>query len=1184
MAMQWTKDQQNAIAARGTSLMVSAAAGSGKTSVLTQRIVSLLSEKNGPSSSRLAVVTFTKAAAKNLEDKLYRALSDLVAKNPEDTALSRQLMGLAHAQISTIHSFCYALIRGNKKALGLGENLRIADEGRILPLQKKAVEEAVEEFLEDSVKDPLCLKLCRIFTTSRSLAGLYDALFLLFEKISCLPGGIDSLKEICDRLEKEILLLREGSISLSETNLGKGVSEEALSLLIYAKETFAALKGALENTQVLSEKYLPFLEEREALAAKGIDLCKKGNFFEAAKLLEEGFSTSMPRITKCPPEEKEIKDGVSEIHNRLKKSLLAFCRSHMKESLPALLKESEESITLTRKFLLLAENALEKFSAEKEKRGFLDYGDLENLTLKLVAEKKNGIWQKSALGEKITEEFDAVFVDEYQDSNAIQDLIFRCITKKDNLFIVGDPKQSIYRFRGAEPEIFSSYKNTLPRYPSDSDEMQAIFLSHNFRSSENILSFVNRIFRVVMENTAPDSLYKEEDELRAGKESEKPSPRVEIVLMEKKKEEEKEVFSEAAQLLHEENTEAKYIASRIRGMLTSYKPRDIAVICRTHRQIAMVRDSLELLGIPCSTAKSSAIQEEREYLFVHSLLLALDNPDRDVPLLGALLSPVFRFSSDELLAVRNLKKEGSFYSALTLGKEDPSFALCEKCREVYDCLKALREKSKHLTLTALIFHLYSEFSISYLFGKENFHIKDFFLKCAENAESVGEYSLSDFAAYLDRAAETGGEEEEEGDGVHLLTIHKSKGLEFPVVFASFLAQKFDRRDESSKLILSPEKGVVFHIPSENGRIRRNSFMRKGAALSLHRAMLEEEKRVLYVALTRAVEKLILTANPRSYASLKRDLILVSEKVLSSPLLKELLAHADSPLHFVLLALRDSPAVRRILEEGGSLSEGEMIISIDSPAECSPWRGERSTEKKEKFDSERVLSDLLFRYESGGLDTLPEKLSVSEILKAGREEEAELSPRRLLDFDRARLTSSAAQIGTATHKVMQFADFENMEKDGEKEFSRLKEKGFLSEEEFALAEKEKILAFFGSELYGKIKQSPLLVREKRFNVLFDGKELLEKDGEVLVQGVIDAFFENPDGTLTLLDFKTDRVKKEGGEEILISRHGDQLRLYSKAVEKLTEKKVSSLLIWSFSLGKALSVPPWKKNNRTKILLP
>jgi ATP-dependent helicase/nuclease subunit A len=320
-----------------------------------------------------------------------------------------------------------------------------------------------------------------------------------------------------------------------------------------------------------------------------------------------------------------------------------------------------------------------------------------------------------------------------------------------------------------------------------------------------------------------------------------------------------------------------------------------------------------------------------------------------------------------------------------------------------------------------------------------------------------------------------------------------------------------------------------------------------------------------------VEKLILTANPRSYASLKRDLLLVCEKPLSQNLLKEMLAHADSPLTFLLLALRDSAALRHVLEEGGEEVENTVRFSVEQAEESTPWQQEETRSEVKKFDGEQVLSDLLFQYESEGLDSLPEKLSVSQILKDGREEEGDILPRRLLDFQQGKLTFSAAQIGTATHKVMQFANFENMEKDGEGEILRLKEKGFLSEEEYSLAEKEKIFAFFRSDLYEKIKKSPALTREKRFNVLLSGEEILGKKGEVLVQGVIDAFFENPDGTLTLFDFKTDRVKKEDGDAVLIDRHKDQLHLYAKAVEAMTNKKVSTLLLWSFALEKAVLIP-------------
>ncbi len=412
MSVKWTKSQEDAIFSRGKSLAVSAAAGSGKTSVLTQRIIHLISEGK-VEADRLVVVTFTKAAAKSLSDKLYTALSDLVAKNPEDKNLSRQLLALSRAQISTIHSFCYSLIRSYQRELGLSGTLRIADPCQIKQMKEKAIVAGVEEFLSVSEKETLQKRkeVCRLFGTARSLSPLYDTLFTLFEKASCLPGGISLLEEKAEELSLELNKLEQGILTLEKTRFGAVVISEGAALFSRMKESFAALLKALENSQTIGEKYGPFLEERMALAEKIEKLCLSGNLFDAARLLEEGFAPSLPRILRCPEEEKERKEEISGVHNALKKEALAFSRNHLQKTLPELIAEVRPALLLTKEFLSLAKICQAQFDFDKRQKGVLDYSDLENLTLQLVSEKKEGKWQKTKEGQQITSEFDAVFVD-----------------------------------------------------------------------------------------------------------------------------------------------------------------------------------------------------------------------------------------------------------------------------------------------------------------------------------------------------------------------------------------------------------------------------------------------------------------------------------------------------------------------------------------------------------------------------------------------------------------------------------------------------------------------------------------------------------------------------------------------------------------------------------------------------
>lgn len=1180
MATNWTDNQKLAIGARGKSIVVSAAAGSGKTSVLTERLVQLLAEEGGIDASRLVVVTFTKAAAKSLSEKLFSALSEKAAAEPENRYLSRQLLRLSRAQISTIHSFCFTLIRKNKKALGLTGKISIGDEARTEFLRQRAVKEAVEQFLREKTEEnkETREKICRIFGDSRSLDKLYGTLISFQKKISSIPDAMGAFRTVLADAQKEAAALPAGERSFFETELGAIVAGEARAEFERGKAVLDFLAQALSVYSYVGELYAPFFEERSRALSECLSLMEGGRYWDAARFFEQSFEKSMPSVSKklMPPEEEGIKKAFSDAHNNLKKELMAFCKEYFYKTEKEIASDWEEAIQISKEFLVLAETAEELYTAKKREKKLLDYADLETMALSLVAEKKNGIWQKSALGKEITEEFDAVYVDEYQDTNGIQDLIFRSITREDNLFIVGDPKQSIYRFRGAEPSIFSEYKNKLPLYPSPEGAMQKIFLSNNFRCSEPIIDLVNRIFSVMMDSSAPDSLYKKEDELVFSKEK-KEFPDTELILIEKEEKAEEEPATEEENLIRDENREAGYIAERIGNMILGKEgkprlPSEIAVICRTNRQIAKVRDALSARGIPCGGASDAVFAEKGEYLFVSSLLAALDNPSSDIPLLGALISPVFRFSPDALYRIRNHARKMPFYSAMRRYAENGKEAeVREKCREVIGILSELRKKSKTQSLSAFLFSLYRTLSIAELYG-EGEEVREFFLNCASAVESYGETALSDLCSFAALSAEKK-EPAEEGDGVKLYSIHKSKGLEFPVVFVSFLAQPFKLADEQAPLLIDERFGLQPPLLRLDGRAKIHSVPRKCVRILLHERSIEEEKRVLYVALTRASEKLILTAKPLSFAKLSSHLLYASAAPMPFSLLRLSVRRASSPLMLLLYSLRNSPALRSILEEGGAKKEGTFLAQRTSPEGFFEMeKAEDEAKEAVPFSAQEVISRLGFAYEEKETETLPKKLSVSQILRQNREEEEpEFYPRRLFDFEDGKLKSSAAMIGTATHKVMQFADFAALCTDPEAEFLRLVERGFLSEEEMALCEKEKVIGFIRSPLYAKLASSPRVCREKRFNVFLPAKAVLQKEGEVLVQGVIDAWFENPGGTITLLDFKTDRVKEAGGEEILLSRHGEQMRLYKMAVEAITKKKVSEMLLYSFSLGREIEVP-------------
>lgn len=1173
--IEWTPSQTKAIEARGCDLIVSAAAGSGKTAVLTERIVRLLAE-GSVRASRLAVVTFTKAAAAQLEQRLYDALSEKSAAEPENEILTAQLFGLSRAKISTIHSFCYSLIEKNRRHLGLGERVRIGDATETRMLLRRAAEEALEAFLsvEDEAEREEREALCRLFGKTRSDDGVLESVLKMKRACDSYPEGIGAFSQALAREREELAALQAGQKSYYQTETGRFFAREISFLLEGYATKLGALAAACLQETYLSERYAPFFALCEGELREAIDALERADAVRARDCLEELCEKSFRGLSgkeSLSDAEKEKRGRIQECFNeRIKKKIKAMCQSLFDRDEAALCEEMTKSVAASERMSVLLTLTQELYEQKKKNKSILDYADLERLTLSLVTEPCAGGRRRSSLAEQIASEFDAVFVDEYQDTNAIQDEIFRAITRGNNLFIVGDPKQSIYRFRGAEPSIFTDYKTKSPDYPDPTGGMQKVLLSENFRCDRTVIEPVNRIFSVLMASHEPESLYGDKDQLCFSKDPEKEEHHLaEIDLVLPKGEVDWQGEESEEREAREESAEANHIADRILSLLEDpaapVLPKDVAVICRQKRQLAKVRAALTDRAIPC-TGREDGRGDVPEYLFVTSFLAALNNPCRDVPLIAALSSPVFRFTDEMLYAVRRAKSGGSFYTALVCCAER-SDALAARCREVLSTLEEWRVRRGEMSLGALVFSLYRAFCIEELFASDGTASqREFFLDRAADAAACGYDTLSSYLEYLETYEE---EESFEGDGVRVMTIHKSKGLEFPVVFVSFLGGGFSTQEKRESLVFDREWGAAPNLPLEGGTLRYKTLLREAILMQSAREALEEEKRILYVALTRAKNRLIMTGTVSSQNTLKEKLLSFSSATLSPEKLSRLFRLSSSLLEMLLLSLREEGLCRAV-EEGKDEKNG--LYSLRHVASLPPVRRfVRKEEEEALFDEDEMLSSLSLPQTQAGLETLPKKLSVSEILAQRREEEEEeLYPRRLMDFEKGQLVSSAARVGTATHQVMQFIDFEGYEADPEAEFARLVREGFLTREDLDLVDRAAIAGFFSSVLYAEMRSAALLVHERRFNAILPAEPILHREGEVLVQGVVDAWFETASGEIVLVDFKTDRVRAEDGEQVLRDRHGDQLRLYRLAVEAVTERRVSRLVIYSFALGKSVEV--------------
>lgn len=1182
---EWTSAQRDAFEARNRNLVVSAAAGSGKTAVLIRRIADLVCGEDGQNEgkmdlSRIVVVTFSKAAAAELRRKLYEELSERAGQNPASRHIAEQLYQIHAAHISTIHSFCYSVLQEYKAECDLPGKTRICEDAEGKMLLRESAEEALEKALlmHKEGELPNLETVYLLFGDGRSDSGLLNTIVDSVERCSSFPGKCAFLREKNEQYAEELFRLRQKSIRFADTAFGGLLAEEAKRVFAGERDILEYLLRAIASTQRVDELYGAAFAARISAVKAAERAVSEGRFFDAEAILHEGFAQKLPRATKVPPEEAALQAVCKSIADgKVPDRLFSFCLENFfseKEILEDFTSYVEINTTLIR----LLEWTDEIYSAKKREKGLLDYADLEHRVLRLVAKREpDGSFSKTAVGEAITRKLDAVFVDEYQDSNRIQDAIFRAVTNGRNLFIVGDPKQSIYRFRGAEPSIFSYYKNRMPAYNAGSNDTESkILLSHNFRCDKNVIDLTNSLFRVLMDASAKDSLYGKEDELIFAKkrEEEDIDEKCELLLIDRKL---------APDAQNPENLEAEVIAARIEAILKGeikkgngrlFAPSDIAVIARKDKYLKQVQAALTARGIPCSALGDDLILQEPEALFSQSLLAAIENPMDDVALLAVLSSPVFCFSGDDLYGLRRAYGKMPFFSAMQRYSREKEDEIAQKSAAFLETLFFLIEKSKALPLEELIWLCYEKLAIRESFaaaGKPSDTLY-FLLDAARSFESFSLRSLPSFLDYV-KSGKTPFVKKESRQAVNLLTIHKSKGLEFPILFVGFLGGKFNEEDQKKTLLLSERFGSVSLVPRLEGAARWASAMFRAVAMDMEAQNREEEKRVLYVALTRARSKLYMTAEvkQRKLETVAQNNLLVSPLPLSASLARYLIAEAPSQLDCLFVALHDIAAFRSAVEARG-VAENEMLrVSFLGRAESGDPAEKEAEKAAPGFDVEELARYLAFSYEGDGFAELPKKLSVSEIVAAGREEEAEIAPRTLLDFQNGRLKNSAAFIGTSMHEVMQYADFARAAENLDGELSRLLKKGFLTQEAYDCLETEKLAAFFRSDLYRRMASSPRCVHEKRFNVLLDGESLLGKKGEVLVQGVIDVYFEKKDGSICIVDFKTDRVRPDTGEQILLERHGAQLRLYRLAIEAITEKPVSELLLYSFSLGRAIFVP-------------
>ncbi len=1147
--MNPTPKQTEAIETRNKSLLVSAGAGSGKTTVLTRRLIERI--KAGDSVTDFLVVTFMKAAAADIKRKLYDALLEESARDPQNKHVYRQLLLVSEANICTISSYCLSLVKENFALLGISPKARVIDETEESLLLRRIADELIAKGYNEEDKD--FLLLADNFSSAKSDEPLINAMLNLYNTLRVTLDRKEVLKSCAESLERDAEITEK--YGYFETENGKELKARLVSeydeILVKANEMFAFAASV-----ATSDKYLAPID---AMVSRSEEI---------RLALDKGYSSYCAVAVKpytgmglsghgCDAESREVVKAMKkEIVDVADKLGERYCRGD-DAFIAAGLKRTAEIVTAIDRFIDELENGYE---AAKAELGVLDFSDYEKKALILLeTTNENGNKVPSELCLKKQRSFKEILIDEYQDVNPMQDRIFTLLAGGSYRFMVGDVKQSIYRFRNAYPDIFLGYKELYPDLSEDKNgNTGRIFLRENFRCAQTVIDYVNHLFKSITINTPYYREYDNEWLIHASSRPERNHPVV-IAVSEKERGQAKEART----------NEAEYIAREIVRLVSTecaddgskLKFSDFAIMLNAMKGYSIEYEkAFRKYNIPYKSEKSENFLENPDIRLAVASLKAIDDPTDDISLCAFMRSPICRFSSNELYRIRlklprtafwhavartaRLKRKKASKGRFKASTRKGEHCLAVKCRRFVrrmhfwrsECAGVpCREFLKGFFVTSGLLHISADSG-----NKQSMLM---LYDIASKYESAYNYGLSGFLDYLSELSGSGSTLSDvagsgDEDAVSFITVHKSKGLEFKVCFLACADRRFGGSRNDKGITYIRREGIYFNLV-DRSRFVNYDPMCNIIAMDKERVhAVGEELRKIYVALTRAKERLYITG--------------CADKGFADKAYR--LSDCNSCMDYVLYTAQ--------LGEKAFFTVSNILEADGNSGYIPP------KERKIITPTEETLRVASYVYPYANATKTMAKVSVSE-LREGLLEDDEYN-RTVLSVPVSRVAirpsfaekeqKSAADIGTANHLFMQFCDFDNVIKNGvAAEAERLLSIKMIDCTQRDMLDVKALEDFFDSKLFKRITASPRVYREKRFSVR---DVLVENNEPVLVQGVIDCFFENPDGSFTVVDYKTDRV---GKPEELVARHRIQLACYKRAVERMTGRAVSKTLLYSFALG-------------------
>ena len=1187
MSVKWTGEQQKVIDLRDRNILVSAAAGSGKTAVLVERIIRRLTEDDTPTDvDRLLIVTFTEAAAAEMKERISAAIEKKLEERPGDIRLERQATLIHSAQITTIHSFCLAVIRDHFHVIGIDPGFRIAEEGELKLLKQDVLEELLEECYAEAKEE--FLDFTERFGSGKSDKKIEEIILKMYEYSRSYPRPDRWLDQCVKAYESEDLEVRaEERVRMRAADIER-VLERGLKICEEPDGPY--MYGDMLDSDLEELERLQRAENFDAMysAAAG---------FKWKRLSSRKDDTVSPdkkeKVRKLREQAKSLLKGMQEDYFYAPREVW---QQDMQDALPSV-------VTLTE----LVKRFAHMLDEKKRLRNMIDFNDMEQFALAILTEEKDGELVPSAVAGEYQDRFDEVMIDEYQDSNLVQETILTSVSRVSrgeyNIFMVGDVKQSIYSFRLSRPELFMEKYNT---YSLKDSVTQRIDLHKNFRSREEVLDSVNDIFRQIMKKELGGIEYDDSAALYPGAEF-PPLPSG------------KEDFCKSELLLldkedtgdgDERQAEARMIARRIRELIRDgvvldketreyrrVQYRDIVILTRSIRGWAEVFSSvLGEEGIPAYSVSREGYFETYEVSVLLDYLKILDNARQDLPLAAVLTSVFGGLNTRELAEIRIAYPNVPFYEAAAMCAESDEAGdaymeeLRGKLRRFYDQVRYFREKVPYTPIHELLEEIidktgYGLYIAAMPGGAQRMANVEMLTERAAAFEGTSYKGLFNFVRYIAQLKKydvdygEAGIMDEQADTVRIMSIHKSKGLEFPIVFAAGMGKKFNTQDTKGSVLLHPDWGAGVDLIDLKRRTKTPTFLKKMIREETALENLAEEMRILYVALTRAKEKLIMTGAAK-----------ITEDGAVSDIPSVFRAEgAKCYLDWVL------PCI---------LSDETGKVKQESPVEVSVFRAEDLTPQQEEAQAEVMAEDVLRNWDASQVyeSELRERLdaqidyvypfedegkmklkfTVSELKKwaslaeeAGEEmyEEPVVVP-LIPEFLKEEEILTGAPRGSAYHKLLELLDF-TVDYDVENltaVVQQLRQEGRLTDEMAECIRSKDILRFLGCRSGRRMADAARngkLYKEQPFVLSVDASEIYPEDcsGEkILVQGIIDVYFEEPDG-LVVLDYKTDKVRN--GNELKEKYHA-QLDYYAQALEQLTEKPVKEKIIYSFTLGEEIEV--------------